>query len=333
MSMDFPMFSLNKLNRDTQIKHFKTASEEIEIVPSAIGHATIFDKDILMYCVSYLVDAKNRGESTSRTVRIVAHDFMQMTNRSIGGDGYKRLENALIRLQGTVIKSASLERVVRDNEGRGDHFDPRRIAGYGLIESWQINWENERVENRPSRMMSIDITLPKWLYISASQTNVLKINPRYFDLTKAISRRLYELARKYCGSQPGWKIGMKKLHEKSGSESRLTEFRRMVKKSIEENLIPDYRISYIRQSDMVFASPSKGYQLLNKGIDTGDGPPTDLTPRARRARKLTAQKKTTAANKEMAEKALQPEGFYICPICDRVCKSRGGFGAHLRIHK
>jgi hypothetical protein len=57
-----------------------------------------------------------------------------------------------------------------------------------------------------------------------------------------INRRLYEIARKHCGHQTRWVIGLDLLREKAGSKSSLREFRRAVKEIEAENSLPDYHV-------------------------------------------------------------------------------------------
>ena len=53
--------------------------------------ATIWDKDILIYCISQIVEALNRGLEVSRTVWVTAYDLLVATHRGTGGASYERL--------------------------------------------------------------------------------------------------------------------------------------------------------------------------------------------------------------------------------------------------
>lgn len=59
-----------------------------------------------------------------------------------------------------------------------------------------------------------------------------------------MERRLYEIARKHCGNQKSFRIGLERLQEKTGSQSEPWEFRRMLTKIIADNdthgHIPEY---------------------------------------------------------------------------------------------
>ena len=92
-------------------------------------------------------------------------------------------------------------------------------------------------------MVAVEITLSRWLYNAVQAFEVLTIHPDYFRLRKPLARRLYELARKHCGHQVQWSIGLELLREKSGSRSSLYEFRRMVKEIVKASILPEYRIT------------------------------------------------------------------------------------------
>ncbi len=86
-SMEHPLFTLST-KPDTNIRHYEHNKNSVTIAPSAYGLATIHDKDILIYCISQLMEGINKGETPSRTVRIKAHDLLISTNRQTSGEGY-----------------------------------------------------------------------------------------------------------------------------------------------------------------------------------------------------------------------------------------------------
>ena len=233
-SMEHPMFTLST-KPDLVIRYYEHNGNSVTIAPGAYGLATIFDKDILIYCISQLVAAINEGRLTSRTVRVTAYDLLKTTNREVGGDHYKRLEMGCERLAGTRIKTDIVAGGVRIREG------------FGLIDGWKI------IERSPtdSRMVAVEITLSEWLYNAVQALEVLTIHRDYFRLRKPIERRLYELARKHCGSQRKWTISLKLLHKKSGSRSSLREFREAIKSIAEHQHLPEYRVMYREASDRV----------------------------------------------------------------------------------
>jgi plasmid replication initiation protein len=189
-SMEHPMFSLSK-TPDRKERYYEHQGRQITIMPSSRGLATIWDKDILLYCISLLVEGLNRGRNDiSRTVRLKAYDLLVVTNRSTGGDHYKRLEAAFDRLSGTRVKTNIVTNGVRVREG------------FGLIDNWKII---ERTPDR-GRMVAVEVTLNEWLYNAVLAREVLTMNRDYFRLDGGLERRLYELARKHCGIVTGDKI-------------------------------------------------------------------------------------------------------------------------------
>jgi plasmid replication initiation protein len=227
-TMEHPMFSLSK-TPDRKERHYEHQGRTVTVIPSSRGIATIWDKDIVLYCISVLVDGLNRGQKNiSRTVRLKAYDLLVSTNRSTGGDHYKRLEAAFDRLAGTRIKTNITTNGVRVREG------------FGLIDNWRI------IERAPGdgRMVAVEVTLNEWLYNAILAREVLTLNRDYFRLDGGLERRIYELARKHCGNQAKWTIGIDLLHKKSGSAGPLKRFRELLKRIASSDTLPDYRMSY-----------------------------------------------------------------------------------------
>ena len=224
-SMEHPLFSLST-RPDRRILNYSHNGATITVVPSVKGLATLFDKDILIYCVSQLMAALNAGRPVSRTVHLTAHDLLVATGRETSGDGYKRLREAFERLAGTRITT---------NIVTGD---TEVTTGFGLIETWQI-----LRATRGGRMVQVVVTLSEWLYRAVLSKSVLTLSRDYFGLRKPLERRVYELARKHCGRQPEWRIAVATLARKSGSASPLRVFRKMIRDMIAADPLPDYSLA------------------------------------------------------------------------------------------
>ncbi|MEL6719619.1 MAG: replication initiator protein A [Bacteroidota bacterium] len=232
-SMEHPVFSLSK-KRDMRNLEYKSGDLTVIIKPTTDGLPTIFDKDVLLYCGSLLMEEVNKGKVPPKTLRISSHDLLVATNRNTNGDGYKRLKQALDRLKGVSVKTN-----IKTNK--------REItSAFGLIESYNIV-ESSRVKKR---MVKLEITLSDWFYNSILGKEVLTINRDYFRLGKALERRLYEIARKYCGKQDSWQISLTKLKEKTGSTSHVDKFRYFIREIAKSNHLPDYFIRLLTD-DMV----------------------------------------------------------------------------------
>ena len=234
-SMEHPFFSLSK-KPDREIRKYEHNGVSVTVTPSVLGLATIWDKDILLYCISVLTEGLNQGRpDVSRTIRMKAYDFLVATNRHTGGRDYDLLTAALERLKGTNIRT--------DIETNGK----RQRAGFGLIDNWQIV---ERSGPR-GRMAAVEITLNEWLFNAIVAREVLTLDRDYFRLDGGLERRLYELGRKHCGYQPNWSLGLELLHKKSGSRAVLWKFREMLKRVVAADILPAYRIQYEPDSDPV----------------------------------------------------------------------------------
>ncbi len=224
-SMEHPFFALKA--GDKKVRTYERNGNTLTIKPGHDGCATVHDKDVWIYCTSQLIEAMNRGrEDVTRTVRFTAHDFLVTANRPTAGVGYQRMAEALARLSGTRIET----NIVTDGQ--------RERAGFGLVDSWRV------IEKTAGgRMVAVEVTLPDWLFRSVKAKQVLTLSPDYFRIRKPVDRRIYELARKHCGSQRQWQCTVKTLHEKSGSTDNLPKFRATVKVLAEADDLPDYKVS------------------------------------------------------------------------------------------
>ena len=133
---------------------------------------------------------------------------------------YKQLQEGLERLNGTLIQTN-----IKTN---GKEITKE----FGLIESWEVIKED-------GKLTSIEVTLSDWFYNSILGDAVLTIDKDYFRLRKPTERRLYELARKHCGSQTVWKIKLGNLKDKLGVTSQMKLFRFNIKKITETNHLPN----------------------------------------------------------------------------------------------
>jgi len=230
-SMEHPVFSL-ATKPDTRTLRYEHNGNTITIIPSTLGLATIFDKDILLYCASYLRAAINKGETPNRTIRFAAYDFFVSTNRLVDGRHYQLFKIALNRLRGTTINTNIKTGGLTIEEG------------FGLIDAWRAV-----KEDRSGRVIAAEIRVSEWFYNAILANEMLTINRDYFRIRKPIERRIYEIARKHCGDAPSFKIGLDKLHKKMGSTSPLRKLRFQLQETIKTNHLPDYEIAL--SDDMV----------------------------------------------------------------------------------
>ena len=262
-SMEHPIFSLSK-KPDLKVRRYENGTSWAEVRPGVKGLATVFDRDILIYCISQLMVAVNDGRPIARTLRLRAHDLLIATNRDTSGRGYLQLREAFERLQGTQIATNIIT-------GGKETFDV-----FSLIDRARIVRET-----RDGRMQEAEIVLSDWVFQAVEAQEVLTLDRRYFQLAKPLERRLYELARKHVGQQASFRIGLEKLRNKCGSQSTLKEFRRLLQSIIGDDLKHDHMpgYSFTLDGEMVEMRPKASVQQ-QFAFPTDAGSGLSLSPSA-----------------------------------------------------
>lgn len=252
-SMEHPVFSL-ATRPDTRILNYEHRNIKIQITPSVKGLATIFDKDLLIYCISQMISKKNQGKPLSQNVHLQARDLLVWTNRETSGDAYRRLIDAFERLRGTAI----VTNIKADGE--------ETTNGFGLIDSFKV------VRQTPTgRMSELEVRISDWMFKIIQGSEVLTLSRDYFRLRKPIERRIYEIARKHCGEQDEWRISLDLLQKKTGASSHDRAFRSMVRELVKYDHLPDYSIRlendmviFLNRSSMTAELPESAFPRLNE---------------------------------------------------------------------
>lgn len=232
--LEHPFFSLSK-NPDTSVRRYENNGNWLEVTPGIKGLATIYDKDILIYCISQIMAKLKNGEKVSKRVRINTRELLIFTNRGTSGRDYDALRDSLERIRGTTIST---------NIRTGDE---EQTDIFGLIDSSSIR----RSHGLDGRLVSCEITLSDWVFNAIAHNEVLTLHRDYFRLRKPIERRIYELARKHCGQQAGWRIRVELLQKKAGARSSEKEFRRALRALAASDHLPDYHVVFDENEDMV----------------------------------------------------------------------------------
>jgi len=233
-SMESPIFALST-KIDTEKWVYQNGDFRLEVTPSGDGRPTIFDKDLLMYCISQVVEGVNRGKAISRRVSFTAHQFLKATGRGTAGKDYDTMFEAMKRLRGVTLSM----------EG-GKSKKKRRAKVDGLIDSAVVN------ESADERMTSVEITLSEWIYEAVEHKHVLTYHPDYYQLRKPNARRLYELCRKFCGTQPIWEIGLQKLYNRFGTRMTFQRWRRSMREDLLPSLkLPEYTVEIDEDREML----------------------------------------------------------------------------------
>lgn len=221
-SMEHPIFTLSK-KPDITPRMYSHKNVTLEVTPSVLGLATIWDKDVLIFAISQLMAAKRAKKPISQYIEFNAKDFLVFSNRSNGGIVYDRLRDALRRLSGTRLTTTL------KTGGEVETND------FGLIDSVRIKHKHS-----DGRVLQWGIKISDWLYRAIEADEVLTLSPLYFRLRMATERRIYEIARKHCGASPEWHISQELLYKKCGTRASMREFRRQLKKISQNQNLPDY---------------------------------------------------------------------------------------------
>ena len=166
-SMEHPFFSLSK-KPELSIRRYENGDRWVEVVPSVKGLATIYDKDILIYCISQLVAKINNGDPP---LPLCQH----RCQRPAG------VCQSLARRQG-------LRRIGRSVATPGRHTYPHQrpdgrragIRRFGLIEAFKL-----RRSDKTGRILEIAVKLSDWVFRSIAAKEVLTLHKDYFRLEQA----------------------------------------------------------------------------------------------------------------------------------------------------
>lgn len=240
-TMEHPIYSLSTVPERRRLS-YQNGDVRIEIIPSSIGLPTVFDKDIVIYCISKLMQAKNEGKAIEQHVRLTTHDLLVETNRPTNNLGYERLLPALNRLRGVVINTT-----IATGDAKTTH-------GFGLIDAFEYNRKGSM---HAERLKYLDIKLSDWIYRAITSSEVLPISRDYFRLRAPVDRRIYEIARKHCGKQGSWRVGLELLQKKVGSKQVAKHFHAHLRNLVRSNHLPDYAVTmedgqavFYRRSDL-----------------------------------------------------------------------------------
>ena len=247
-SMEHPLFSL-ATKPDMRHLEYRSGETMLRIEPSSRGLPTIFDKDILIFCISQLMHKKNRGEPIGKRVRFTARELLVSVNRPTNNLGYERLEAAFLRLRGTSFVT---------NIKTGGR---RETRVFGLIDEGGFVYH----DSDKMRLDYCEVVLSDWLMRAIEQTEVVTISPDYFRLRRPLERRIYEISRKHCGNSKKWQIGLEKLQAKTGSNAPLKRFRHNLREIIKDDQTPFYRFE-LDDSDMVTVRPRAVKNEIEAGI-------------------------------------------------------------------
>ncbi len=243
--MAFPFFALSK-GKWTKTLSYKTDTVSIEIVPTAKGVATIYDKEIVLYIASLMVAKLEAGDEVSQDFYFTAHDLFCVTGNNPSARSYTRLSQALERLQGTQIKT----NIEAGGEGEEGYFS--------WLSEAKLYYTKNGDGPREKRLKAVRVRLCDWLFRAILRDRqVMDYAPAYFRLGP-VERRLYEIARSTCIDGP-YELSLDELRLQLGYQNSLAHFRHALKAILEADAIPDYRVTLFNAPDSgIKAAPRPG---------------------------------------------------------------------------
>lgn len=234
-TMEHPCCSLSKRKRLKPIER-KTPDGKvwIKITPHPEhGMATIWDFDILIFCISRIAARKSLGDNQALdgTIYTTPHEILRGIARGVSKKDYIALEESLKRLATTTVET----NIRADKKAKVAVFQ------------W-LNFEAEGKDDPTAPKSSITIKLPHWLLEGIQAGKIVTLDRAYFQLSGGTERALYRVARKHAGNQPaGWTCRVSLLHEKIGSEGPLKQFtyalRKLVTDDTRRTEFPQYHMT------------------------------------------------------------------------------------------
>jgi plasmid replication initiation protein len=226
--MERPFFSISKKKRNKPIE-YKSPDGSMYIKVTAHpehGMATIWDADIIIWCISKIMAAREKGHNDfSPTIYTTPHEVLTGIARGTSGRDYSELMSAIRRLRSTDIET-------NIRAGR------RRFVAFHYLE--QLEGEGSEPDDA-NQLKTIALTLPKWIFDGIMNANVLTLDREYFLLKGGLERAVYRIARKHAGVQEhGWLVKVETLYAKTGSEGSLKKFAFRMRELAKQDDLPGY---------------------------------------------------------------------------------------------
>ena len=167
--MEFPFFALGT-QPDTRERIYHRGDIILKVIPSVRGMATVFDRDILLYCISQLMARKNAGLPIGKVVQFKVYDMLIATNRRTDSDDYRRIKEAL---PGTKVKKGDTARAVVVRTAREFQRSDGSYIKFDTNSAVLINKEKEPIGTRIFGPVTRELRSRKFMKIVSLAPEVL----------------------------------------------------------------------------------------------------------------------------------------------------------------
>lgn len=234
-TIEYPLFSLKLDKKITKYKFKSRSGTTITVNSTKLGRATIQDSDILLYCITKIMQLAYEDKTLTRHIKFTSYDYLKKTGRNTSGPNYQQIINSLERLSSTTL---------RTNKKVGDYDEVGKE--FCLIDSFYCH-RNKRTE----KLEKIEVVLSKWLFNEIVSKKVVTINQKYLKL-KPLEKRIYQLAKIHCYNSKSTEFSLNYFANKVGTKiSSLKNFRVKIKRIQKTQPLPDFLINYDEKEDKV----------------------------------------------------------------------------------
>ena len=191
---------------DIKPRRFEYKGKFIQFSPSPNGLPTIRDYDVLIYCITWIVNAalEGRDDDVGSTYEFEVEDFYRFSGRPRNGERESLFIQGLDRLAGSTV-TTNTKPIGLDNQS------------FNFVEHYQLD-QDER-----GRLKSVRIKIPHTFYCLAHNEFFGTVHSDYFTLSSA-RRLIYLFIKQLCGSEEKLLVPYSKLYAVTGSTSPLRKF-------------------------------------------------------------------------------------------------------------
>lgn len=223
---EYPFFVFDR-KPDYRVRNWEYRNVKIKLIPSELGHPTIFDEPLYLLGVKLAKDEFSEKGIVPEWVEYRAKDYLEwicVRDVEMTRTNRDRIKNGLVRM-------AELQVVTTIVWGDGG----KNVEGEGLIAKWRFG--------RPSGLDPgvIQIKLADWTRTHIATNRIIHLPADYFDLPP-VGRKIYQILHKHLGHANNFQIGLENLRVKMGFSRELKKFRSEIRSN---PVLSDLEIAFV----------------------------------------------------------------------------------------